>query len=223
MNSHLVGGISSAGRALPLLDGEPFLVARASGPYLWDTAGRRYVDTAMGFGAHGARPRAAVGGRSGCRRALRAAWLPAFAHPAEEAAAAALAAQAGPLQSIVFVNTGSEAVHLASRIARSLTGRRRIAKMAAGYDGWYDDIAFGNAGSAEAAPQLNRRPVTGNTALLRYNDMADTEALFAEHGDIAAVVVEPVLANAGCVAARPRLSRASPADGTSPRRFGDCR
>lgn len=198
MFTHLVGGISSAGRALP---GRALTIARAAGPYLWDDEGRRYIDTALGFGgtvlghAHPAVTAA-------CERALRDGPLPAFAHRAEEAAAAALAARAGPLTRVAFTNSGSEAVHLACRVARAVTGRSRVAKMAAGYDGWYDEQALGNAGSAEARPFGNARPDNGRMVLLRHNDEADTEALFAERPDIAAVIVEPVLANAGCIPAR---------------------
>ena len=197
--THLVGGISSAGRALP---GRAFHVARAAGPYLWDDDGRRYVDTALGFGgtvlghAHPAVTAA-------CERALRDGPLPAFAHRAEEAAAAALAARCGPLARVAFTNSGSEAVHLACRVARAVTGRSRVAKMAAGYDGWYDEQALGNAGAAEARPFGDARPDNGRMVLLRHNDEADTEALFAENPDVAAVIVEPVLANAGCLPARP--------------------
>ena len=198
MFSHLVGGISSAGRALP---GRALHIARAAGPYLWDEEGRRYVDTALGFGgtvlghAHPAVTAA-------CERALRDGPLPAFAHRAEEAAAAALATHTGPLTRVAFTNSGSEAVHLACRVARAVTGRSRVAKMAAGYDGWYDEQALGNAGSAEAGSSADRRPDNGRMVLLRHNDEADTEALFAERPDIAAVIVEPVLANAGCIPAR---------------------
>ena len=196
--SHLCGGISSAGRVLP---GRAFHVARAAGPYLWDHESHRYIDTALGFGgtvlghAHPAVTAA-------CEKALRDGPLPAFAHRSEEAAAAALATHCGPLTRVAFTNSGSEAVHLACRIARAVTGRSRVAKMAAGYDGWYDEQALGNAGSAEARPFGNTRPDNGRMLLLRHNDEADTEALFAERQDIAAVIVEPMLANAGCVPAR---------------------
>src|SRR5260221_10257028 len=175
---HLVGGISSAGRALPDLDGVPFLVARSHGPYVWDRQGRRYVDTAMGFGAtllgHGD-----AGVMRSVADALDDGPLPALAHALEEEAAAALARTTGSLSRVVFVNTGSEAVHLACRIARRATGRPRIAKFAAGYDGWYDDVAFGNPGSVEAAMPANRPPASDRTVLLRYNDESDVDSLFA--------------------------------------------
>jgi glutamate-1-semialdehyde 2,1-aminomutase len=198
----LVGGISSAGRALPMLDGAALRVSRSAGAYLWDDTGRRYVDTALGFGGTilGHAPKAVI---AGVEKALRDGPLPAFAHAREEEAAAALAAQAGALTQLVFTNSGSEAVHLACRIARAVTGRRRIAKIAAGYDGWYDEIAFGNAGTPEAEPTRNTRPTQGNVVLLRYNDHADTEALFRDYPDIACVMAEPVLANAGCILPAP--------------------
>jgi glutamate-1-semialdehyde 2,1-aminomutase len=129
--------------------------------------------------------------------------LPAFAHAREEAAAVALASKTGPLSDVVFTNSGSEAVHLACTIARAVTGRRRIAKMAAGYDGWYDQINFGTAGSKDAALAANTRPENGSVVLLRYNDPADTEQLFRDDPDIACVIVEPVLANAGCIMPQP--------------------
>jgi glutamate-1-semialdehyde 2,1-aminomutase len=199
---HLVGGISSAGRAMPQLDGEPFLVERSRGPYIWDRRGRHYVDTALGFGGSilGHAPAVVM---QAVVKALENGPLPAFAHELEEEAAAALAATTGQLSRVVFVNTGSEAVHLACRIARAATGRGRIAKFAAGYDGWYDDMALGHAGSAEAEMTANARPSNPQTVLLRFNDPDDVERLFAEHDDIAAVVIEPMLANAGCLLPAP--------------------
>jgi glutamate-1-semialdehyde 2,1-aminomutase len=198
----LVGGISSAARALPPVDGATLQFQRSNGPYLWDMEGRRYVDTALGLGGtvlgHAPAPVIAA-----VEEALRQGPLPAFAHPREEAAAVALASKTGPLSDVVFTNSGSEAVHLACTIARAVTGRRRIAKIAAGYDGWYDQINFGTAGSKDADLAANTRPENGSVVLLRYNDPADTEQLFRDYADIACVIVEPVLANAGCIMPQP--------------------
>jgi glutamate-1-semialdehyde 2,1-aminomutase len=200
--THLIGGISSAGRAVPPLDGQAFSASRSQGPYLWDGQGRRLVDTAMGFGATmlGHAEPAVMAAAS---QALLNGPMPSFAHDLEERAAAALAGCTGPLSKVVFVNTGSEAVHLACRVARAATGRSAIVKFAAGYDGWYDPVAFGNAGS-EAARMLDRqRPQRDGMWLLRYNDFADAERLFREQPNIAAIVMEPVLANAGCIEPAP--------------------
>jgi glutamate-1-semialdehyde 2,1-aminomutase len=198
----LVGGISSMARALPSLDGSMLQIARSVGPYLWDTEGCRYVDTALGYGGtvlgHAPAPVIAA-----VEEALRQGPLPAFAHPREEAAAVALGSKTGPLSDVIFTNSGSEAVHLACAVARAVTGRPRIAKIAAGYDGWYDQINFGTAGSKDAELASNRRPDNGSVVLLRYNDPEDTEQLFRDYPDIACVVVEPVMANAGCIMPAP--------------------
>jgi glutamate-1-semialdehyde 2,1-aminomutase len=196
--THLVGGISSAARAVPAEDGQPFCISRAAGAYLWDSLGRRYIDTALGFGAtllgHG-HPLVT----EAVSAALASGPSPAFAHAREEEAAEALTEATGELSKVIFTSTGSEAVHLACRIARAVTGRSKIAKIAAGYDGWYDDVALGTAGSAEAEMRTNARPSRDRTTLIRFNDFSDVEALFAECNGIAAVLLEPMLANAGCI------------------------
>lgn len=199
---HLVGGISSAGRAMPPLDGIPLRIARSQGPFLWDDRGTRYIDYLLGMGADflGHAPPAVI---QAVTAALANGPMPGLAHQLEEQAAEALAARLGPLSRIVFLNSGSEAVHLACRTARVVTGRPRIAKFAAGFDGWLDDVAFGNTGSPAAAMEANARPATDRTVLLRYNDFDDAERLFAEHTDVAGILVEPVLANAGCIAEAP--------------------
>lgn len=200
MMRHLVGGISSGGRSVPPLDGQELSISRAAGPWVWDSNDRRFIDTALGFGAtllgH-ADPyvNAAV------IEAVRQGSMPAFAHAGEEEAAAALTAPCGPLSMAMFTNSGSEAVHMACRIARAVTGRGTIAKIAAGFDGWFDQMAFGNAGSPEASIGNGPRPERLGTTLLRYNDHADLERLFTESNDIAAVILEPMLANSGCILA----------------------
>lgn len=200
--ANLVDQVSSSARTLPRLNGHHLQVLRSAGPYLFGNDGRRYVDTAMGFGgsilghAHPAVVEA-------CTAALRDGPLPAFSHPGEERAATALAGQLGPLDQLIFNNSGSEAVHLATRIARTVTGRPRIAKMAAGFDGWMDDVALGNVMSPEAAFHDQHRPSNGRTTLLRFNDPDDVDRLFADNDDIAAVLYEPMLANAGCLMPAP--------------------
>ncbi len=193
--SALPGGISSLIRRLPDLDGKPFKVANASGAHLTDTFGSTYIDYAMAMGAtilgHASPPVVEA-----CIRALRNGSMPGFSHDGEMLAAEALASLAPALSRATFLTTGSEAVHLACRIARRSTGRPVIAKIAGGFDGWYDDLAIGWSGSPEA-DLSGRRPVIRDMTLLRFNDLADVEALFAERNDIAAVIVEPMLANAG--------------------------
>ncbi len=200
--SHVVEGISSSARVLPPVDGKMLSIVRSEGPYLFADDGQRYVDTALGFGGIllGHADPAVV---EAAGEALRNGSLPAFSHPGEERAAAALARHLAPLDKTVFTNSGSEAVHLACRIARRATGRGRVAKMAAGFDGWLDEIAFGNVTTPEAAFHDQHRPSNERVTLLRFNDFADVERLFAENDDIAAVVYEPMLANAACLMPAP--------------------
>ncbi|WP_349975783.1 aminotransferase class III-fold pyridoxal phosphate-dependent enzyme [Pseudomonas sp. WHRI 8519] len=199
---NLVGDVSSAARILPDLNGEALFISHGKGAYLWDDKGRKYIDTALGFGA------VLVGHavddiNNEVAQALAGSASPSWAHIREHGAASALAAHTGNLTKVVFNNSGSEAVHLACRIARAYTGKGKIAKMAAGFDGWLDDVAFGNVSTHEAAFKDGERPSTPRTTLLRFNDFDDVERLFQEDSDIAAVILEPMLANAGCIMAEP--------------------
>ncbi|WP_321794664.1 aspartate aminotransferase family protein [Caballeronia sp. J97] len=196
--AYLVGDVSSTARCFPLMDGKPVAIARSSGPYVWDESGKRYIDTVLGFGGTilGHAPDAVIQAAS---TALLTNPLPAVNHPSEELAAAALAQRTGNLNKVIFTNSGSEAVHLACRVARVATGKRRIVKIAAGFDGWLDGVAFGNVGSAEARFKPGQRPSNGYVTVIRYNDFNDVEQVFSEFDDIAAVLVEPMLANAACI------------------------
>jgi glutamate-1-semialdehyde 2,1-aminomutase len=199
-DSHLVGGISSAGRQIPPLDGEPFFAARTSGPYVWDQNDRRYIDTVMGFGATvlGHAPPKVI---DAVAAALNDAPMPGYANLLEEEAAARLTQFTGNLSQATFANSGSEAVHRACQIARHITGKPRIVKLAAAYDGWFDGLSFGRPGTPEAETVGSSKTVQ-DYSLLRYNDEQDIDRLFAEFSDIAAIVIEPVLANAGCLLPR---------------------
>lgn len=195
---HLVDHVSSAARTLPPAAGRRLQIVRSSGPYLFGDDGRRYVDTAMGFGGSilGHANPAVV---RACADALANGPLPAFSHPAEERAAEALVQRLMPLDQVVFTNSGSESVHLACRIARAVTGRKRVAKMAAGFDGWLDDVALGNVATPEARFHDQLRPTSDRVTLLRFNDFEDVGRLFDDNDDIAAVIYEPMMANAACL------------------------
>ena len=199
---HLAGEVSSAGRALPPLNGQTLSVARSQGPFLWDENGCRYIDTLMSFGATvlGHAPSAVVGAVT---KAISEGPMHGAPNILEEAAAAALTRHTGRLSRAIFLNSGSEAVHFACRVARRITGRPLIAKFAGSYHGWHDGFTFGNAGTPEAAMSGPERPVSDRFALLRYNDEVDLENLFRERKDLAAILVEPVLANAGCILPAP--------------------
>lgn len=200
--SFLAGSVSSSGRAFAHFSAGGRSVVRSKGAFVWDSEGRKYLDTVMGFGATmlGHAPDPVV---DAVARALAAGPMPGFANSMEEAAAEALAANACDLTKVMFANSGSEAVHRACQMARAATGRRRIVKIAGAYDGWFDGLRVGGPGSAEAAHPQSKEQSKENDAsefvLLRYNDEADIDRVFSEYSDIAGVLFEPVLANAGCL------------------------
>ncbi len=192
-------GVSSRARALPELDGKTFTVASSNGARLIDTDGRSFVDYGMAMGATllGHAYPAVV---EACTRALANGPMPGFPNDIEEAAGTALARIGGTrLTRATFTTTGTEAVHLACRIARGATGRRLIAKPVGGYDGWFDPVRFGLVESPEAE-RTNNRPVKEDTTLFRVNEIDDVDQLFDEMGsDLAAILVEPMLGNTGCM------------------------
>lgn len=199
--NNLVGDVSTAARILPLLEGESLTIAKGKGAYLWDIHGKRYIDTALGFGA------ILVGHadnkiNADVVDALTDGANLSWAHKREKAAASVLTSFTENLNKVMFVNSGSEAVHLACRAARAYTGKNKIAKAAAGFDGWFDAVTLGNINTKEAIFQAGQRPSTSNFTVFHYNDFDDIEKLFEEDQDIAAILVEPMLANAGCIMAK---------------------
>ena len=111
-------------------------------------------------------------------------------------------------QQVAFCNSGSEATYHALRLARAATGRERIVKFQGAYHGWHDAVAMNVASPPDAIGHRDLlsagmlRSATDATLVARFNDPAGLDALFAEHGaDIAAVIVEPILHNVGCVEA----------------------
>lgn len=192
-------GISSSARALPDVDGNTFIVKRSNGARLIDVKGRSFVDYGMAMGANligHAHPDV----NKACIEALGNGSMPGFRNDREEAAGQALARIGGSrVNRVTFVTTGTEAVHLACRIARGATGRSVVAKAVGGYDGWLDQMRFGLVGSPEAE-RSNDRPMRDGTTLFRVNETTDLEQLFDEHGkDLAAIVVEPMLGNTACL------------------------
>jgi len=116
-------GISSSARSLPKLDGEDFVVARSKGARLFNTEGRNFVDYGMAMGATllGHAHPAVV---EACIAALENGPMPGFSNAIEDPAGAALARIGGArLTRATFATTGTEAVHLACRIARGKAGR----------------------------------------------------------------------------------------------------
>ena len=197
------GGVNSPARAFGAVGGEPVVIDRAEGAYLWDVDGNRYLDYVGSWGpmilghAHPAVVDAV------CAAARRGT---SFGAPtAAENELAELIIEAVPsVEKVRLVNSGTEATMSAIRLARGFTGRELIVKFAGNYHGHVDSllVAAGSAAATLAVP--NSPGVTAGTAqdtlVLDYNDTAGLEQAFVEHGKkIAAVIFEPVVGNMGTV------------------------
>jgi glutamate-1-semialdehyde 2,1-aminomutase len=176
---------------------------RGEGAYLWDADGNRYIDY---FGSWGpmilghAFPPAVDAIREAAGRSASFG-----ASTASEADLAALVVRAFPsIDMLRFVSSGTEATMSAIRLARAFTGRKYVVKFEGCYHGHSDGLlvkagsgvaTFGIPGSAGVPDEIARL-----TLALPYNDAQAVEEAFAAHPhEIACVIVEPIVGNAGCI------------------------
>ncbi|MFH1922016.1 MAG: glutamate-1-semialdehyde 2,1-aminomutase, partial [Planctomycetota bacterium] len=199
------GGVNSPARAFGAVGGEPVFFERGDGAYLFDIDGNRYIDYVGSWGpmilGH-AHPQVTQALEAAIRRGT------SFGAPteAESELAELVIAAVASVEKVRLVNSGTEATMSAIRLARGYTGRERIVKFAGNYHGHVDSLLVAAGSSAATLAVPNSPGVTEGTArdtlVLKYNDPEGLEAAFEEHGDrIAAVIVEPVVGNMGCVEA----------------------
>jgi glutamate-1-semialdehyde 2,1-aminomutase len=197
------GGVNSPVRAFRAVGGEPPFVERAEGAYLWDADGNRYMDY---FGSWG--PMILGHAFPPVVEAIRQAAARSASFGASTAAEGDLAelvtASWPSIEKLRFVSSGTEATMSAIRLARAFTGRKYVVKFEGCYHGHADGLlvkagsgvaTFGIPGSAGVPEETAHF-----TLALPYNDEAAVEAVFAaKKGEIACVIVEPVVGNAGCI------------------------
>lgn len=197
------GGVNSPVRAFKGVGGTPIFVKKAKGAYLYDEDGNRLIDYINSWG-----PMILGHAYDPVVDALteRAKLGTSFGMPTElETQIAALAVSMVPnVDKIRFVNSGTEACMSAIRLARGYTKRDKIIKFSGCYHGHSDSflIAAGSGLSTFGIP--NSPGVTEGTAkdtlLARFNDLENVSALIAANpNEIAAIIVEPVAGNMGCV------------------------
>lgn len=202
-NKVIPGGVNSPVRAFKGVGGTPIFVKEAKGAYLFDEDGNKYIDYINSWGpmilGHAFEPviDAVV---------QRAKKGTSFGTPTElETKIAELAVSMVPnIDKIRFVNSGTEACMSAVRLARGYTKKDKIIKFSGCYHGHSDSflIAAGSGLSTFGVP--NSPGVTEGTAkdtlLANYNDIENVKALFnANKNEIAAIIIEPVAGNMGCV------------------------
>lgn len=203
----LPGGVNSPVRAFKSVGGTPFFADRGEGAYLYDIDGNRYVDHLMSWGpliwGH-AHPRIVETLESVLKKGT------SFGVPTElETEMAEKIGQLVPSVEVVrMVNSGTEATMSAVRLARAATNRSYVVKFEGCYHGHADQFLI-KAGSGVAALGLPDSPgvpreTAERTLAVPYNDIDALRTLFLERGhEIAAVIVEPVAGNMGCVLPRP--------------------
>lgn len=202
----LPGGVNSPVRACRAVGTYPRFLDRGLGSHVWDVDGKEYIDLIGSWGP-------LILGH--CCSAVEQAVLEtakkglSFGAPtAVEVEMAQLVCRMTGIEMVRMVNSGTEAVMSALRLARGATGKSKIIKFAGCYHGHCDAmlVKAGSGALTGGAPDSAGVPaeIAGDTLTASYNDLASVEALLlANPGQVAAVIVEPVAANMGVVPPQP--------------------
>ncbi|MBL8889596.1 MAG: glutamate-1-semialdehyde 2,1-aminomutase [Planctomycetaceae bacterium] len=197
------GGVNSAARAFGAVGGHPIFIKHAEGAWLTDIDGNRYIDYIGSWG-----PMILGHQHPQVKHAIQAALEhgTSYGAPTEaETRLAELIIEAVPsVEMVRLVSSGTEATLSTIRLARGATGRDKIVKFAGNYHGHVDSLLVA-AGSAAATLAVPNSPgvtkgTSQDTIVLEYNSVASLQATFEEYpNEIAAVILEPVCGNMGCV------------------------
>lgn len=200
---YIPGGVNSPVRAFKAVGGEPIFVKEAKGAYLYDEDGNKLIDYIASWGplilGHAHEPVISA-------LIEKAKKGTSFGMPTEiETDLAKLAVSMVPnIDKIRFVNSGTEACMSAVRLARGYTGKDKIIKFSGCYHGHSDSFLIQAGSGAVTFGSPNSPGVTQGTAkdtlLASYNDLESVSRLIkANKGEIAAVIIEPVAGNMGCI------------------------
>lgn len=200
---YIPGGVNSPVRAFKAVGGDPVFVERAKGAYLYDVDGNRLIDYISSWGplilGHAYEPviNAVIN---------KAKLGTSFGMPTEiETDLAKLAVSMVPnIDKIRFVNSGTEACMSAIRLARGFTGKEKIIKFAGCYHGHSDSFLIEAGSGAVTFGSPNSPGVTKGTAkdtlLAEYNNLESVITLIAANkSEIAAIIIEPIAGNMGCI------------------------
>src|SRR3954451_563510 len=197
------GGVNSPVRAFRSVGGQPVFIARGQGSHLFDVDGNQYIDYVGSWG-----PLILGHRHPEILAALEGALTigTSFGAPTEQEIdlASAISDAVPSVEMVRLVNSGTEATMSAIRVARGFTGRDLIVKFEGCYHGHVDSLLV-KAGSGMATlgiadTQGVPKAFADTTIPLPYNSLDALEEAFRAHGErIAAVIVEPVVGNMGCV------------------------
>ncbi|MDE3124684.1 MAG: glutamate-1-semialdehyde 2,1-aminomutase, partial [Bacteroidota bacterium] len=197
------GGVNSPVRAFKSVGGTPLFIKKAKGAYLYDEDNNRYIDYIASWGpmilGHAYEP---------VIKAIqdKAIYSTSFGAPtALEIEMAELITQMAPNVDLIrMVSSGTEACMSALRLARGYTGKNKFIKFEGNYHG-HADAFLVKAGSGVATFEIQTVPgipagVSADTLTCPYNNIDAVEQLVAKYnGEIAAIIVEPVAGNMGCI------------------------
>jgi glutamate-1-semialdehyde 2,1-aminomutase len=206
-NQSIPGGVNSPVRAFRSVGGTPIFMDKAEGAYLYDADGNQYIDFINSWGpmimGHGFAPVVEA-----IRK--RAAEAISFGAPTEmEIRMAELVKKMAPNVDLIrMVNSGTEACMSAIRLARGYTGRNKIIKFEGCYHGHADSFLV-KAGSGVATLNIDQVPgvtpgVVNDSFTAPFNNLDAVRELVAQHPEqFAAIIVEPVAGNMGCILPQP--------------------
>ena len=182
-------------------------VDRALGSRKWDIDGNEYIDY---YGGHGSlllghqHPQVVAAAQAQLQKGMHFA----AAHELELEWARLICEMVPSAERVRFTSSGTEATHLAIRLARAASGKEKIIRFQGNFHGWHDHVAFGNKDHLDGAPTPGvLREVAAGVVLVRINDMAEVERLLSTRNDIGAVLIEPLGTSSGCVPTPPAALR----------------
>ena len=198
---HIPGGVNSPVRAFRQVGRDPFFVERAEGAKIWDVDGNEYIDYVCTWGPAilGHAPRVVV---DAVRDAATRGISFGIPNPLEVEMAELICSWMPSIEKVRMVNSGTEATMSCVRLARGFTGRDKIIKFAGCYHGHVDSllVSAGSGALTHGQPESAGVPaaLAALTIVLPFNNSDAVRAAFRENkNEIAALIVEPVPANAG--------------------------
>jgi len=201
------GGVNSPVRAFKAVGGNPLFIKSAKGAYLFDEDGNKYIELINSWG-----PMLLGHANESIEKAIREAvsGSPSFGAPTrrEVEMAELICLMVPSIEKVRMVNSGTEATMATIRLARGYTGRSKIIKFEGCYHGHGDSflIAAGSGAITMGIPDSLgvTQGVANDTLTVPYNNLKAVEELaIANRGDVAAIIIEPVAGNMGCVLPKP--------------------
>lgn len=206
-NQYIPGGVNSPVRAFKSVGGTPIFIKSAKGPYIFDEDGNRYLELINSWG-----PMILGHAHELIEKAVSDAIQNSFSFGAptrkEVEMAERIVNMVPSVEKVRMVNSGTEATMSAIRVARGFTGRDKIIKFEGCYHGHGDSflIAAGSGAATFGTPDSPGVPkgVANDTLTAPFNDLDRVQILCdANPGQIAAIIIEPVVGNMGCVLPEP--------------------